>query len=255
MRNPFLFLPVVALFAVGACEDAGPVAPNHPLPPDANASLVRQTLAEGLIVDYGGPADIYAGPGPAPTTESNRFTLENGGLHWASGSTVEYVITGTSPTAGANTAIENGVQAWDALISQVTFSHNDATAQTNPCTDQPNTVAWAPIDGPGGILGETRPCYYVGSKELAGFQITLDSDDSWDTNGSPSVFDVGDVATHEFGHAVGMGHVSAPRDGCLTMFKYVIEGEIQKRTLGLGDKLGLAKLYGNTNTTAGSCGN
>jgi hypothetical protein len=87
-----------------------------------------------------------------------------------------------------------------------------------------------------------------------GFSITLDSDDSWGTNGGATVIDVGDVATHEFGHAVGLGHVGAPRDGCLTMYKFATWGEIQKRTPGLGDKLGMAALYGNTDTTPGSCG-
>jgi hypothetical protein len=254
MKNAFRFVPLALLVAIGACDSPGPVAVDRALSPDAAGALSGQTVAQDIIIDYGGPADIYAGPGPAPTTESNRFTLENGGLHWASGTDVEYRITGTQPVAGANTAVESSVQTYGALISSSTFSRNDATTQVNACTNQPNTISWASIDGPGGILGETRPCYYVGIKELAGFEITLDSDDSWGTNGGASVFDVADVATHEFGHAVGLGHVSAPRDGCLTMFKYVIEGEIQKRTPGLGDKLGLAKLYGNTNTTAGSCG-
>jgi hypothetical protein len=38
------------------------------------------------------------------------------------------------------------------------------------------------------------------------------------------------------------------------MYRYVIEGEVQKATPGLGDKLGLEVLYGNTDTSAGACG-
>jgi hypothetical protein len=37
------------------------------------------------------------------------------------------------------------------------------------------------------------------------------------------------------------------------MYKFATDGEVQKRTPGLGDKLGMAALYGNTNTSAGAC--
>jgi hypothetical protein len=65
---------------------------------------------------------------------------------------------------------------------------------------------------------------------------------------------VENTVTHEFGHVAGLGHVHAPHDGCLTMFPFVDLGEIQKRTLGLGDKLGMQRLYSSTDVTAGSCG-
>jgi hypothetical protein len=38
------------------------------------------------------------------------------------------------------------------------------------------------------------------------------------------------------------------------MYRFAIQGETQKRTPGLGDKLGMAALYGNTDLSAGSCG-
>jgi hypothetical protein len=38
------------------------------------------------------------------------------------------------------------------------------------------------------------------------------------------------------------------------MYPYADYGEIQKRTLGLGDKLGMQRLYGSTDVSAGACG-
>ena len=38
------------------------------------------------------------------------------------------------------------------------------------------------------------------------------------------------------------------------MYPYAGLGETQKRTLGLGDKLGMQTLYGSTDVSAGACG-
>lgn len=247
------WLAVVALFAYG-CDAARPVMPDKVVGPDAASSIGQRTVAQEIVTDFKGPTDTHAGQGPHPTTESDRYSLLSGGLRWFAGGTVEYRIVGTEPVSGANTAVVAGEQEWDALISGRNFVRNDATTQTNPCTELPNAITWATIDGPGGVVGFTSPCYFLGIREIVGFTITLDVDESWATNGAATLLDVADVATHEFGHAVGFGHVSAPRDGCLTMYKFVMDGEIQKRTLGLGEKLGLAAVYGNTNVTAGACG-
>lgn len=66
-------------------------------------------------------------------------------------------------------------------------------------------------------------------------------------------FDVENVTAHEFGHAAGLGHVNAPQDGCLTMYALSGKEEIQKRTLGLGDKLGMEALYDSDDVAAGTC--
>jgi hypothetical protein len=254
MRSACRFLCTAALVAISGCDAVRPTAVDPTIQPDAISALVRQTFVEEVVIDHVGPGDTHAGNGPHPTTESNRYSFLSGGIRWFNGATVEYRITGSEPFAGANAAIVAGEQVFDGLIAGRDFSRNDASTQLNPCTSQPNTISWASIDGQGSVIGSTRPCYNVATKELVGFTIILDSDDAWGTGGAATVFDVAGVAAHEFGHAVGLGHVSAPRDGCLTMYRYVIEEEVQKATPGLGDKLGLVVLYGNTDTSAGACG-
>lgn len=56
-------------------------------------------------------------------------------------------------------------------------------------------------------------------------------------------FDVQGVATHEFGHAFGMGHVAEKSHGYLTMSTSLDPCAVGARTLGKGDILGLRDLY------------
>jgi matrixin len=51
------------------------------------------------------------------------------------------------------------------------------------------------------------------------------------------------VATHEFGHAFGLNHVSELTDGALTMSPLILACQQQEVTLGLGDVRGLRALY------------
>ncbi|KKK59217.1 hypothetical protein LCGC14_3036600 [marine sediment metagenome] len=57
-----------------------------------------------------------------------------------------------------------------------------------------------------------------------------------------SVMDYQNIATHEFGHSLGLGH---PENTCTeeTMYAYASNGETKKRTLEAGDITGVNKLY------------
>ena len=111
------------------------------------------------------------------------------------------------------------------------------------------------MDGPGGILGSAGICRTVATKEIVGFQLSLDADEAWSLDGAGGTVSVGNIAAHEWGHIMGLAHVNAPRGGCLTMYRYADVGETQKATLGWGDKLGMAALYGPVDTQPGAgCG-
>ncbi len=238
----------VALLAVGALLGSTVVtAASSPRSTAPTLGFTAETF-----VDYG--IDTHAGNGPHPTTESSNFQLTQGGVRWFAGGDVEYRVIGTESVDGGTAAVERAIATWDGFITTRTLSRNDGTTQTNLCTGNVNTIQWAPIDGFGGVLATASVCRNVATKEIVGFVVTMDSTESWATNGSSGNFDVENVASHEFGHVAGLGHDNPPKSGCLTMYKFAGLGEIQKRTLGLGDKLGLAALYGSTDTTAGTCG-
>lgn len=204
---------------------------------------------EEIFIDYS-----HAGPGPHPTTESSSFHTTQGGIRWFLGTAVEYKIEGTEAVTGGNTAAETAVATWDGFITTRNFVRNESTPQTNLCSGQSNKVQWVYIDGPGNVLASASVCRNVATKAIGGFVIKVDTGDSWSIGGSSTTFDVENVFSHEWGHVAGLDHTNAPKDGCLTMYRFAGFGETQKRTLGWGDKLGMNFLYGSTDTTPGSCG-
>jgi hypothetical protein len=251
MRNRLLCASSL-MMALAACTSGDNLSPNAGNPSSEMSSSPRKDFVQERFVDYArGPSTLAA---PVATTEGDDFRLIRGGFSWFTGGTVEYRIAGTEAVSGGNTAILASAATVDGFITTRSFVNNNSTTQINPCTGSPNTVQWAAIDGPGGIVAVTGPCFILQTKEIVGFAMTIDQAEPWVIGSDATKLDVQNTVTHEFGHVAGLDHVRAPQDGCLTMFPFVDLGEIQKRTLGLGDKLGMQRLYGSTDVTAGTCG-
>lgn len=68
------------------------------------------------------------------------------------------------------------------------------------------------------------------------------SDFDWSSSGEAGKMDFENIATHETGHAAGLGH---PSDSCTeeTMYRFAANGETKKRDLNDGDIAGINKLY------------
>ncbi|MFH0805078.1 MAG: matrixin family metalloprotease, partial [Patescibacteria group bacterium] len=66
---------------------------------------------------------------------------------------------------------------------------------------------------------------------------------SWSTTGQSGAYDLQNIGTHEFGHWLQLGDLYTARDRELTMYGYGATSETKKRDLGLGDTLGVQKIY------------
>lgn len=214
----------------------------------ATAPPLPKEWVEEVFIDYS-----HAGPGPHPSDESNSFHLTQGGIRWFSDGTVKYKIIGG--TTAQNTAVVAAEETLDGFIVPRVFEQDNDNPTENPCGDF-NTVQWVEIDGEGGALASARVCRNVATKEIGGFVITIDTSEPWSVGSSPTTYDIQNALTHEWLHVAGLDHTNAPRDGCLTSYRFAGLGETQKRTLGLGDKLGMNVLYSTGNTSPGpDCGN
>lgn len=235
----------LGLLAMAVLTSAAPRGPSS-----------QDQYQEVAFTDTLEAGDNLAASAPVPTVESDQFHLTKGGIHWFAGPTVEYVLNGVP--AQFEGAVNASVATLDGFIIPRQFAVNPGTTQVNPCTGQPNTISWLPGDGPGGVLAATLVCFSPKTKEIVGFQVAFDMDEPWavlnPANIDNTKVDVQNVAVHEVGHVAGLNHVNAPKNRCLTMFPFSTLGEIQKRTPGLGDKLGLHELYDSPDVTAGVCG-
>jgi len=199
-------------------------------------------IERGVFVDYG-----YSSPPwytPAEETDTYRWAPR---IKWASTSIPVSVTiyTEDQPVDGGANAIAAAFTAWDQATSAGLYSVSiSSDSRPGVKLDGKNIVQWGAIDGPGGIVGATYYWYDKLTKEMVEFDIVLDKDEPWSTDGSQAAFDVQNVATHEVGHTLVLQDLRSPRDGALTMHAYTWWGDTAKRTLGQGDIRGIQAIYG-----------
>ncbi|MDX6360639.1 MAG: hypothetical protein QOH37_3693 [Nocardioidaceae bacterium] len=111
--------------------------------------------------------------------------------------------------------------------------------------DTKNVVAFG--DLPSGLLGWTCN-WWSGTTHLSAADILMDNGASMATELPTDCFDIWDfegVVTHEMGHVYGMAHTgSGSGHDNLTMQHELTPCSTYARTLGLGDWLGMKKMYG-----------
>lgn len=89
-------------------------------------------------------------------------------------------------------------------------------------------------------------CWWVGPRGPLEADVALSDAYPWTTDLSQPCsgrWSVQAVAIHEFGHVLGLGHVGEAAHGALTMSPVIRPCQEEETTLGLGDVLGLERLY------------
>ena len=152
---------------------------------------------------------------------------------------VDASLTGTSLTA------------WDEQATFGIFGAQDLSAAVDGADtsspDGKNEVLFGNVDSPGAIAVTIVWGIFSGppsGRKLVEWDAVFDNVDFafGDATLDPSVMDFQNIATHEFGHAAGMGH---PDNSCAdeTMYAYADFGETKKRDLNAGDIAGIQALY------------
>lgn len=111
-----------------------------------------------------------------------------------------------------------------------------------------NTISFGDYTTPGVIAVCRVSGIYRGppsNREITEFDVMFDTDWTWgDGETNPSLMDLQNIATHELGHAVGLGDLYNLDCNEETMYGYSTEGDIHARDLFDGDIAGLNILYG-----------
>lgn len=219
-------------------------------------------VVEGLMVFHhraghsGGPGG--GGGGDTTDDDSKCFTFLAKGAKWKGES--EPWIVNPSNSRGLTesdilTHLSANIEQWeDASGTNILGAGAETTAPLVADTTSPddkNEVYFADVDSPGAIAVTIVWGHFSGppfARDLIEWdQVYDDVDYDWSLdapNDEGTQMDFDNIAAHELGHTVGMGH-SPTDDTCLeqTMYPTAAFEEIIKRSLELGDRTGVSKLY------------
>jgi len=157
------------------------------------------------------------------------------------------LITGGDPVAAVNAAVE----AWDAVTATDLFTYAGTTSQSWYAEDGQNTISWVKFL-PRDYIAVAVMWYddTVDPWVIYEFDIVFNTFHSWgidpvkEDKNTIRAFDIQNIATHEFGHPVGLDDLYDTLYRELTMYGYSSKGETQKCSLEEGDIAGAQSLYG-----------
>jgi len=244
----FLVISVVAVALVAA-------KPDNPGQGEKPAKAGRPEKLKQIIFVHPVAPDKPDHPGkgkkpkpPLPDPVNDYFELWGGYL----ASTLDYCI---NPNVGlvagedAAEAVQAAAEAWDAVTTTTDlFNYAGTTEKSWYQEDGENTVSWVkffPRDYIAMVV-----MWYDDDKVIWEFDIVFNAFHKWgidpikEDEDKIKAFDIQNIATHEFGHPVGLDDLYLTEYRELTMYGYSSKGETQKCSLEEGDIAGAQEPYG-----------
>ncbi|MCX8194795.1 MAG: matrixin family metalloprotease [Candidatus Micrarchaeota archaeon] len=162
---------------------------------------------------------------------------------------VNYVINPANPQGLDESFIANAIfssaEAWDSATSkELSGSYSiDYSAQYG-VRDDKNSLVFGSLSQ-GNVIAMTAVWYAPKTKRILEFDIVFNTNYQWgDATLDSSRMDLQNIATHELGHAFGLGDLYLSSCSAVTMFGYSAAGETSKRSLEQPDIAGLQRIYG-----------
>jgi len=197
------------------------------------------------------PADC-SGEDPEEPDTSSCYTFLSKGTKWK---TIEPYIVDPTNIRGLGGIFVTSNLATDIIkwedVAQVDILGDEVAGVVDGADlespDNKNEVYFADIDYEGaigitiiwGIFGGPPPF-----RELVEWDMVFDDVDfDWSAEGEEGKMDFENIATHELGHAVGLGDLYNTECSEQTMYGYADYGETKKQTLESGDIAGIQQLY------------
>ncbi|MEZ6197505.1 MAG: matrixin family metalloprotease [Planctomycetota bacterium] len=157
-------------------------------------------------------------------------------------------------TANVLTAMQDSANAWhDQACADFTFNYLGSTSSTSVSPNGNNIVFYSSAAGNGTLAvttswGTGGP---GGVTYFSDFDIRFYGDISWSTSPNGSQYDIQGVATHEFGHALGMDHSTTVSTATMWASTGAGSNSVSRRSLEMDDINGVLALYGMDPTCGG----
>lgn len=172
------------------------------------------------------------------------------GWQMPAGGMVYKINYSTKPSNLADAQVTDSLAAafgaWTAADTGQIFTAGGTTSVRTAKLDGTNAILWKGIKS--GALAITYAWYYTSTGQLAEADTVFNRNYQWtltayngtnDCGGTIGAYDVQNIATHEFGHWIGLDDLYDSQDKDLTMYGYGQPTELKKNTLGNGDILGV----------------
>lgn len=140
-------------------------------------------------------------------------------------------------------AITAGHAAWNGAGSLFAFGYLGGTSRTGPTLDGYNVIN-AGYLGTGGTIAQNAYWYNRRTKIVSENDITFNTYYQWTVGGTPTSFDIQNIAAHELGHCLVLDDLYKTAQAEMTMYGYGAYNETKKRTLEQGDRDGIIRIYG-----------
>ena len=152
------------------------------------------------------------------------------------------LVTAGDPVAAVNSAVE----AWDVVTATNVFDYAGTTEKNWYELDEQNTISWVKFI-PRDYIAVAVMWYDPATMIIYEVDIVFNTFHNWgiDPSKRDRAFDIQNIATHEFGHPVGLDDLYDEIYSELTMYGYSSKGETKKCSLEDGDKAGAQELYGD----------
>ena len=151
----------------------------------------------------------------------------------------------TLPTPEAYKGLEDGFTAWESQIPGSYFMLTaNPLAPRGPAFDERNAVGWARLKSGAGIALAATWSWENEDGRLIESDIFFSTRHAWgyftDCAVGGGRYEVGNIATHEIGHALGLDHLSDQGKNA-TLYPSAPLNEVLKRTPTTGDQAGLQR--------------
>ncbi len=242
---------IISVLSVGV----GAAKPDDPGKGNESPKVGRPEKLEQIIFIHPIAADKGRGkpdkPPGKPPKDNTYYKLWGGYLVGA----VDYyinpnvsLVAGGDPVAAVNAAVE----AWDSVTTSYVFKYAGTTDKNWYKEDSQNTVSWVKFL-PRDYIAIASMWYDPNTMVVYEFDIVFNAFHKWgidpikEDKDKIKVFDIQNIATHEFGHPVGLDDLYDSLYRELTMYGYSSRGETIKCSLEKGDISGAEAHYIITN--------
>lgn len=294
-RFPVLVALAVALIAVGIVSSGSAVSPAGASGPAENAGI-PPGFSKVTFIDFpGGRSDVIVEHGPnggggppgqdvgsvctsgAGTDQCDTNSFD--GKKWFELPVLYNVNLRNSGDDGHFlSTIQASAQTWeDDPNSAFDAAFNGTTGRKSSSLknrmDGNNDITWESLNRYQNPIAVAIFWSFTSTGEIVEFDVTNNVNFAWSSNGGPNnteitdpdsqsgdltKFDLQNIETHELGHAfAGLMDLTHPSENKLTMYGFGTQGELLKRTLGLGDQWAIRTAFpqpviGPTGSIAGT---